>query len=426
MARLDQVRDIKNYEQWWTQILFWRTHLDVFIMQYFGVKLKDVQQVIARAIGLARNARIVKSRGFGKTWLVAWCAVAIAILYPGTSIGVVSATAAQATLVHKKIKRFTRQYPALAAEMVPTGRDLVRLSKEKGYCEFLNGSQIESFSISTVVGERTKVLIVDEAPRADENDIKKNAEPTLNTTRDCCIQGGYEDFASKIIFITSACLKNNFFYRDFVQSYEAMKAGDPKSFACALNYQSAVRCGLTKPQYFIERQKELPESVFATEYGSYFLGAEEGSMFPYDLTDSVRTLKRVEVRQPKNSKCWYVISIDLASSDAKGADNAVIAVIKCIDKEDGTVHKQLVWMRSYHGWRLNALAYEVRKAYVAFPSAARIIFDAKGLGFSFAQFFEEPWTDEQTGREYEAWTDGTVSVVQGALPILFGFKATPI
>lgn len=38
MPRIDQVKDIKNYEQWWIQILFWRTHLDIFIQQYFGVK----------------------------------------------------------------------------------------------------------------------------------------------------------------------------------------------------------------------------------------------------------------------------------------------------------------------------------------------------------------------------------------------------
>lgn len=73
--------------------------------------LKDVQKVCARAIGRAINIRIVKSRGFGKTWLLAWCAIALAVLYPNTSIGVVSATAAQATLVLKKIKKFVVQYP---------------------------------------------------------------------------------------------------------------------------------------------------------------------------------------------------------------------------------------------------------------------------------------------------------------------------
>lgn len=204
-----------------------------------------------------------------------------------------------------------------------------------------------------------------------------------------------------------------------------MREGDPTTFACALNWQSAVRCGLTKNDYFEARRKELPESVFATEYGSYFLGAEAGSMFPYDLTDTVRTVKRVETRQPKNSKCWYIISIDLASSDAKGADNAVLVVIKCIDQPDGSVLKNVVYLRSYHGWRLNALANEVRKAYVAFPGATRIIYDAKGLGFSFSQFFSEPWVDDATGKEYEAWTDDTV-VMPGAIPLLFGFKATPV
>lgn len=388
------------------------------------MKLKDVQKVVARAVGRAVNSRIVKSRGYGKTWLIAWCAVAIAVLYPGTSVGVVSATAAQATLVLKKIKKFTRQYPALAGEMIVTGKDYVRVAKDKAYCEFLNGSSIESFSINQVVGERTKVLIVDEAPRANEEDIKKNAEPTLNTTRDCCIQGGYEDFSSKVIYITSACLKNNYFYRDFAKSFEAMKNGDPRYFACALNYQSAVRCGISKAEYFEQRKKELPASVFATEYESRFLGEEAGSMFPYNLTDTVRTVKRVEIRQPKGSKCWYVISMDLASSNAKGADNAVMVVIKCSEREDGNYMKKVVFIRSYHGWRLDALANEIRKAYVAFPGTAKIVYDAKGLGFSFAQFFSEPWVDELSGKEYEAWTDDQ-TVLAGALPILYGFKATP-
>ena len=385
--------------------------------------MKDVQKVCARAIGRAQNIKIVKSRGFGKTWLIAWCAVALAILYPGTTIGVVSATAAQATLVLKKIKRFVRQCPALAGEIRQTGRDPVVVRSDKGMCEFYNGSVIESFSITQVVGERTKILIVDEAPRANEHDIKKNAEPTLNTTRDCCIQHGYEDFSSKIISITSACLKNNYFYKDFVSSYEAMKNGSSRHFACALSYRSAVRCGLSKQSYYDERRREVPEPVFATEYDSRFLGAEAGSMFPYDLTDSVRTLSRVECRQPKGSKCWYVISMDLASSSAKGADNAVLCVIKCIDKEDGSIMKQVVYMRSYHGWRLDALAAEVRRVYLLFPGTVRVIYDAKGLGFSFATFFSEPWLDE-AGREHEAWTeDGTAT--NGALPVLFGFKATP-
>lgn len=68
MAKVDSIREIKEYAIWWEQKLYWETHLDVFIQQYFNVVLKDVQAVIARAIGNSTNIKLVQSRGFGKTW----------------------------------------------------------------------------------------------------------------------------------------------------------------------------------------------------------------------------------------------------------------------------------------------------------------------------------------------------------------------
>lgn len=53
------------------QIHFWRTHLDVFIEEYFQIKLKDTQRVVARQFGNADTLMVVKSRGYGKTWLTA-------------------------------------------------------------------------------------------------------------------------------------------------------------------------------------------------------------------------------------------------------------------------------------------------------------------------------------------------------------------
>lgn len=42
--------------------------MDVFIEQYFGVKLKDTQRVVARSFGNCQNLKLVQSRGYGKTW----------------------------------------------------------------------------------------------------------------------------------------------------------------------------------------------------------------------------------------------------------------------------------------------------------------------------------------------------------------------
>lgn len=47
------VRELKNLDIWAKQILYWRAHLDCFIMDYLGVKLKDTQRVVARQFGNA-------------------------------------------------------------------------------------------------------------------------------------------------------------------------------------------------------------------------------------------------------------------------------------------------------------------------------------------------------------------------------------
>lgn len=62
------------------QIVYWRTHLDVFIIKRFGVMLHDTQRVVARSIGNCIDSNIVKSRGYGKTWLIALCALALGCL----------------------------------------------------------------------------------------------------------------------------------------------------------------------------------------------------------------------------------------------------------------------------------------------------------------------------------------------------------
>lgn len=38
ISKASQVREIRNYDLWAKQILYWRTHLDVFIEEYFQVK----------------------------------------------------------------------------------------------------------------------------------------------------------------------------------------------------------------------------------------------------------------------------------------------------------------------------------------------------------------------------------------------------
>ena len=144
------------------------------------------------------------------------------------------------------------------------------------------------------------------------------------------------------------------------------------SFACALDYRTAIEDGITDAEYFEQERAKLPASVFNMEYGTIFLGSSNNSAFPFDLTEKCRTLERVELEQPKNCKSRYVLSLDIATSKDKKADNAILSVIKFSEKTDGHFQKKLVKMKSHHGKGLDSLAEEVRKTYfLQFPNAER-------------------------------------------------------
>ena len=368
---------------------------------------------------------VVKSRGYGKTWLTALCCIAMGVLYPGSLIAVVSGTAEQATLIVKKIQDYFIRNPEIMREIQCDGHRPVQLSRNKGICTLKNGSKIESYSVGTMRGNRAKIMVIDESPEVKADDLDAVIGPVRNTKRDICHQRGIADYPSKTISITSACLKSNYFYSMFVSALRDFAKGSTGSFACALDYRSAARVGITDMEFFRKEQRKMPEAKFAMEYGSIFVGAESGSMFPYDLTEGCRTLRQVEYAQPSGSSSDYIIGVDLATSTDRKADNAVICVIKLADMENGAYLKKLVYLRSYHGKRLDALAEEVRRTFSRFPRTTRIVFDHRGLGDAFPQFLAQPWIDPESGKEYPPWTlDDERTIIHNAVPILRSVKAS--
>lgn len=368
---------------------------------------------------------VVKSRGYGKTWLTALCCIAMGVLYPGSLIAVVSGTAEQATLIVKKIQDYFIRNPEIMREIQCDGHRPVQLSRNKGVCTLKNGSKIESYSVGTMRGNRAKIMVIDESPEVKADDLDAVIGPVRNTKRDICHQRGIADYPSKTISITSACLKSNYFYSMFVSALRDFAKGSTGSFACALDYRSAARVGITDMEFFRKEQRKMPEAKFAMEYGSIFVGAESGSMFPYDLTEGCRTLRQVEYAQPSGSSSNYIIGVDLATSTDRKADNAVICVIKLADMENGAYLKKLVYLRSYHGKRLDALAEEVRRTFSRFPRTTRVVFDHRGLGDAFPQFLAQPWIDPESGKEYPPWTlDDERTIIHNAVPILRSVKAS--
>ena len=135
------------------QVYVWRERLDVFIQEYFKVKLKDTQQAVARAIGQSEVSELVKSRGYGKTWLMALCALALGVLYPGSTIVTASRTGDQAMLIINKIKDVFLLVPDIEREIA----EISNGKSERGTCTLKNGSRIISTTLTRARGLRAKV-----------------------------------------------------------------------------------------------------------------------------------------------------------------------------------------------------------------------------------------------------------------------------
>ena len=385
------------------QVIYFRMHMDMFIESAFEpVQLTPLQHVIARGVGVATTSAVVAPRGYGKTWLTAFIAVSLGCLYPGTSILVVAPTADQATRIAEKIRDLCNENENFRNEIKPTNaRTYVSISKDESMVTLKNGSTICSVPMVRARSRRAKMVIVDEARDIDMDILRAVVNPVRNETRYNARTYKFEDFDSKIIYITSACPKNYGFYKEFERIVQRMAAGDKSYFCCVLHYKTPITEGLTKESFYEEERRSNPETTFQMEYESKFLGSSENSAFPFELVQGCRTLNNIEMEQPKGSKSRYIISLDIATSKAKGSDNSILMLHKFTEKKDGSFARKVVHIRSYKGEPLDFLAEEVRKYFhIKFPNCEKIVYDARGIGDSFDRFFDKEWIDIASGREY--------------------------
>lgn len=394
---------ITNWDAAEEQVIYYRTHMDMYIEDaYAPTRLTPAQHVITRGVGNATTSAIVAPRGYGKTWVIANVAKALGDLYPGTKILVVAPTADQATRIAEKIRDLANENTNFASSIKMTNaRSYVSIAKDSSTVTLKNGSMIESVAIGSARSRRAKLVIVDEARDVDMNVLREVVLPTRNETRYNARTYQFPDFESKLIYITSACPKTFAFYKEFERIVQKRAHGDKKYFACVLHYKTPIAEKLTGEEFYESERESNPENIFQMEYESKFLGTAEDSAFPFDLVQKCRTLNNIEMEQPKGSKSRYIISLDIATSKAKGSDNSVLMVHKFNEKKDGAFSRQVVHIRSYNGQPLDYLAEEVRKYYhIRFPNSEKIIYDARGLGDSFDRFFDKTWIDVDTGREY--------------------------
>ena len=263
-------------------------------------------------------------------------------------------------------------------------------------------------------------MVIDESPaRSRRTTWNAVIGPVRNTKRDICHQRGISDYPSKTISITSACLKSNYFYAMFCKRAAGFRQGQ--------HGQLRVRAGLSQRGargYY--RHGVLPKGTAAKcpkrssrwNMGAFSWAPASGSMlFPMILTEGCRTLRQVEYAGSLREARPIISSASIWRPRRMArADNAVICVVKLADMENGAYLKKLVYLRSYHGKRLDALAEEVRRTFSRFPRTTRIVFDHRGVGDAFPQFLAQPWIDPESGQRVSTVDTGGSSGRSSTMP----------
>ena len=393
----DPINDISiDYEAWTEFISYYRYYIDEFAMDILGVDLFPFQRVILRAMARGQFSILIACRGIGKSWIVGLFYICIAILYPNVKCGIASGNSQQArNVIIQKIKGELSKNETIAREInfpIKTGAD-------DCYCEFKNGSEIRAITLAQDRGGdsarswRFNYLLVDEARLVKDDIIETILIPMTKTKRQNALKWKQNE-KGKVIFISSAYLKTSGLYRRFKYHFEQMVSGNKNYIAMCFPYQVGIQAGLFDADD-IEQEREKPTMTtdkFAYEYEGIFVGSSGESYYPYELTMPCRELEYCELEQPKNSDSLYIITHDVAVSNAKNSDNACTHVIKLKIRPNGTYTKSVVYTVVKNGVPLEKQRDYLRELiHLKFPNTKLLVIDERGSGNGLPRMFYESW-----------------------------------
>jgi len=119
-------------------ITFYRLNIHRFVQHYFGIKLYPYQILWIWAMGIKDSFFTVASRSIAKSWLIGVYATARCVLYPNSSVVIVSSTMSQAAIIiGEKIQGLYNNYPNVQREIASISSGL-----NKHEVVFHNGSKI--------------------------------------------------------------------------------------------------------------------------------------------------------------------------------------------------------------------------------------------------------------------------------------------
>lgn len=234
-STLTREQKLKNCEEW---ICFWRENWDIFAMQVLQIPLKPFQRIILWLCCHSDVFFAIASRGLSKTFIAGVISIVVMCLYPNSEVVVTSSTVNQANIIaEKKIdgELFNKLSPYLH-DMYEKGFFTMKKSDD-GWtikCE-LNNSRFDVLPCTDAArGNRATLLIAEEVRL-----LKKHIWDDVFTKMAHPRQAAYLQFPEyaenpkyveqcRTIYITSARLKTDWFFKTFKSVVTGYYNNDPK------------------------------------------------------------------------------------------------------------------------------------------------------------------------------------------------------
>ena len=383
----------------------------------------------------------IATRGIGKSFIIGWIVVAMAILFPRIKIVLASSTKGQARLLvtQKIMGEIYNRYPNVRKEIVPPKSKLENassLSFNDTFINFWNGSQIVCVTSSeNSRGNRCAVLVLEESAKIDQ-DIKTNVlvkflqnGERIPRYKDNPEYEGYRatEEKKKQIHITSAEFQTNPVYKECMDAYKNMqKTGSISQVLLSMHWGFPVAEPRINMTYEDDIKPEMEKSTFSQlwwtqENEGLFVSESEFSMFGYQELNKLREVDKVFLPVPdykfndeKDVEAWKkeyipkkkpnelrVLSIDVALMGGKN-DHTIFTLTRAIPS--GKRYKrELVFMEHQSNAHSEAQSIRMKQLYRDFDADV-ICLDCMGNGMGVADAASKEQFDPTRGMEYEAFT----------------------
>lgn len=300
-------------------------------------RLNLYQRVLLRALFRFPKTYTTIPRGSAKSFIQLLAYMLMAVLYPNIKLSILAETKEQsAGIIADKYEELTTEwFPFLKNEIEgkPT------MQRDIAIINFKNGSTISNLAnAQTTKGKRRHRGSVDESARLNNAMWKDAVEPVFSLQRWSGEEKDPCELNGQIIYFTTSGFKGTTEFTrtlSFVDEMTECKG----AFVFGANWELPVHFGLLTRKRIMEIKNDETTSpvAFLCNYESIWVGAGEGALVNMDKVQALRTSELIPHVKAKDANTEYIISLDIARSEAKNNNQSAYTVFKLNRNSSGMV-----------------------------------------------------------------------------------------